>query len=204
MSIEPHFTEDVSELPNDILGSGSLTWWGTLGFMVIEGVAFGLTFAAYFFLMNQEQSWPPQPWPAPDWLAGTLFTVLILLSEMPNVMIKKAALANDTDKIRRLLPLMALIGLVLLVIRGFEFPSLNINWYENAYGSILWALLILHTVHILTDWVDTLVLAALVRTRLGYERRRMIDVDENSMYWRFVWLTWLPIYLMIYWVPRWV
>jgi cytochrome c oxidase subunit III len=204
MSIEPHFTEDVSELPNDILGSGSLTWWGTLGFMVIEGVAFGLTFAAYFFLMNQEQSWPPQPWPAPEWLAGTLFTVLILLSEIPNVMIKKAALANDTDKIRRLLPLMALIGLVLLVIRGFEFPSLNINWYENAYGSILWALLILHTVHILTDWVDTLVLAALVRTRLGYERRRMIDVDENSMYWRFVWLTWLPIYLMIYWVPRWV
>jgi hypothetical protein len=32
----------------------------------------------------------------------------------------------------------------------------------------------------------------------------MIDVDENAMYWRFVWLTWLPIYLMIYWVPRWV
>lgn len=204
MSLEPHFTEDLSELPNDILGSGSLTWWGTIGFMVIEGAAFGLVFAAYFFLMNQEQSWPPEPWPAPNWLAGTLFTLLILLSEIPNTMAKKAAFANDTAKLRWLLPLMGLIGLVLLIIRGFEFNSLNITWDENAYGSIIWALLFLHTTHILTDWVDTLVIAALIRTRLGYERRRMIDVDENSMYWRFVWLTWLPIYLMIYWVPRWV
>jgi len=24
------------------------------------------------------------------------------------------------------------------------------------------------------------------------------------MYWRFVWLCWLPIYALIYWVPRWV
>ena len=34
MILEPHFTEDVSELPNDIFGPGSLTWWGTLAFMI--------------------------------------------------------------------------------------------------------------------------------------------------------------------------
>ena len=201
---EPHFTQDVAELPNNIVGPGSLTWWGTVGFMLIEGTAFALTFATYFFLMNQEDSWPPEPWHAPSLLAGTLFTIVIVLSEIPNTMIKKAAQASDTEKIRKLLLLMVGIGVLLLVIRAFEFPSLNVNWFENAYGSILWALLLLHTTHILTDWVDTVVLAALVQTPLGYERRRMIDTDENSLYWRFVWLTWLPIYLMIYWVPRWV
>jgi cytochrome c oxidase subunit 3 len=108
MSLEPHFTEDVAELPNDILGSGSLTWWGTLGFMVIEGAGFALVFAAYFFLMNQEQSWPPEPWKSPDVIAGTLFTLLILLSEIPNTKIKKAAFAQDTQAVRRLLPLMGL------------------------------------------------------------------------------------------------
>jgi cytochrome c oxidase subunit 3 len=204
MSLQPHFTEDVAELPNDIVGSGSLTWWGTISFMVIEGVAFALTFAAYFFLMNQEQQWPPDPWKAPDWIAGTLFTIVILASEIPNTMIKRAADANDAEKVRKLLPLMVGIGLLLFVIRGFEFPSLNISWYENAYGSVIWALLLLHTTHILTDWVDSVVLAALARTPLRFERRRMIDVSENSLYWRFVWLTWLPIYLLLYWVPRWV
>ena len=100
------------------------------------------------------------------------------------------------------MPVIVAIGVVLLIIRGFEFNSLNVRWTDNAYGSIIWALLLLHTTHILTDWVDTVVLWLLMRTRLAYEGRRLVDVDENSLYWRYVWLLWIPIYLMIYWVPR--
>lgn len=196
------FTDDMSGLPTHKFGPSSLTWWGIIGFMVIEGAAFGLTFAAYFFLMGHEQGWPPEGRQAPDLLAGTLFTIVILLSEIPNTMIKKAANAHDTRAVRRLLPVMVAIGAVLLVIRGFEFNSLNVRWTDDAYGSIIWALLVLHASHLLTDWVDTVVLAALMSTVLGYEGRRMVDTDENSLYWRYVWLLWIPIYLMIYWVPR--
>ena len=202
MSLEPHFTEDVSELPNDILGSGSLTWWGTLGFMVIEGTAFALTIAAYFFLMSQEQEWAPRPWNPPGLIPGILFTVIMLLSEIPNSMIKKAANAYDLDAVNKLLPVMTAIGAVLLIIRGFEFNSLNVMWYDNAYGSIIWALLFLHTTHVATDWGDTIVLWRLMRTPHGEDPRRMVDTDENALYWRFVWLSWLPIYALIYWVPR--
>ena len=60
----------------------------------------------------------------------------------------------------------------------------------------------LHAAHLGTDWADTVVLWALIRTPLAYEKRRQVDVDENSLYWRYVWLLWIPIYLMIYWVPR--
>jgi cytochrome c oxidase subunit III len=196
------FTDDVAALPTHKFGPSSLTWWGIIGFMVIEGAAFGLVFAVYFFLMGQEQGWPPDGREAPDVLAGTLFTIVILLSEIPNTRIKRAARTHDLGTVRRLLPVMVAVGVVLLIIRGFEFDSLNVLWTDNAYGSAVWALLLLHTSHILTDWFDTLVLAALVHTRLGYEGRRFEDVDENSMYWRYVWLLWIPIYLMIYWVPR--
>jgi cytochrome c oxidase subunit III len=199
---EPRFTDDVAELPTHRFGPSSLTWWGIIGFMVVEGAAFALAFAAYFFLMGHEQGWPPEGRAAPDLLAGTLFTIVILLSEIPNTMIKKAANAYDTDRVRALMPVIVGIGIVLLIIRGFEFNSLNCRWTDNAYGSIIWALLLLHTSHILTDWVDTVVLAALMRTPLGYDARRFVDVDENSLYWRYVWLLWLPIYAMIYWVPR--
>ena len=196
------FTKDLSHLPTHKFGPSSLTWWGIIGFMVIEGAAFGLVFAAYFYLMGHEQGWPPEGRPAPDFLAGTLFTIVILVSEFWNTRIKKAALAHDVGTIRALMPVMVGAGLVLLIIRGFEFNSLNCLWTDNAYASVIWALLLLHTMHILTDWFDTVVLYALVRTRLAYEGRRMEDVDENSLYWRYVWLLWLPIYLMIYWVPR--
>jgi cytochrome c oxidase subunit 3 len=199
---EPRFTDDVATLPTHKFGPSSLTWWGIIGFMVIEGAAFGLTFAAYFFLMGHEQGWPPEGRRAPGLLAGTLFTILILLSEFPNTAIKKAAKAHDIDTVRLVMPVIVAVGAILLVIRGFEFNSLNVRWTDDAYGSIIWALLLLHTTHILTDWVDTIVLWLLMLTPVGLEGRRFVDVDENSLYWRYVWLLWIPIYLMIYWIPR--
>ncbi len=102
---------------------------------------------------------------------------------------------------RKLLLWPVAIGAVLLVLRGFEFNSLNVLWYENAYGSIIWALLLLHTIHMATDWVDTVVLWRLMLTPHGNSPRRLVDVDENSLYWRFVWLSWLPIYVLIYILP---
>lgn len=202
MILEPRFTDDVSELPTFKFGPSSLTWWGVLGFMVIEGAGFALAFAAYFFIMGHEQGWPPEGRVAPDLLPGTLFLIIILLSEIPNTIIKRAAKAGDVPTVRLLLPLMVAVGVVLLIIRGFEFNSLNCRWTDDAYASIIWALLLLHAGHILTDWLDTVVLCALMYTPVAYEPRRWGDVDENSMYWRYVWLLWIPIYLMIYWVPR--
>ena len=202
MNMRPTFTRDVAELPTHAFSYRSLTWWGIIGFMVIEGVAFAMAIAAYFFLMSQEQSWAPRPWEPPNFIAGTLFTIVMLLSEIPNTMVKKAAESYDVGRVRRLMPWIVAIGVLLLILRGFEFNSLNILWYENAYGSILWTLLLLHTVHIGTDWVDTVVLWRLMKTPHGEEPRRLVDTDENALYWRFVWLTWLPIYALIYWVPR--
>jgi heme/copper-type cytochrome/quinol oxidase subunit 3 len=197
------FMGDLADLPSHAFGHRSLTWWGTIGFMVIEGTAFAMAIAAYFLLMSQEQQWPPPPFDAPNLVAGTLFLLLMLASEVPNTLIKRAAEHGRLREVRRLIPLMTAIGVALFVIRGFEFASLNVLWYDNAYGSIMWALLVLHTTHLLTDWVDTAVLAGLMHTRHGVEGRRFVDVSENAMYWRFVWLAWLPIYLLIYWVPRW-
>ena len=85
---EPRFTDDVAALPTHKFGPGSLTWWGIIGYMVVEGSAFAMAFAAYFFLMGNEQGWPPEGRAAPNVLAGTLFTILILLSEIPNTILK--------------------------------------------------------------------------------------------------------------------
>jgi cytochrome c oxidase subunit III len=198
----PAFTTDLSHLPTHAFGHRSSTWWGIIAFFLIEGTAFILAIAAYFFLMNQEQLWPPPPFAPPDLLAGTLFTILILLSEIPNSAAKRAAEHGELRKLRRLLLVNAAIGVLLLGLRLWEFDSLNVLWTDNAYGSIVWALLFLHATHFVTDWYDTIVLAALMHTKHGIEGRRFVDCAENAMYWRFVWLSWLPIYGLIYWLPR--
>jgi hypothetical protein len=47
-----------------------------------------------------------------------------------------------------------------------------------------------------------LVLTALMFTRHGGSPRRFADVDDNAFYWFFGVASWLPIYLLIYSVPR--
>ena len=77
------------------------------------------------------------------------------------------------------------------------------RWDLNAYGSIIWTLMLLHSLHIATDVFDTGVLTVSVYTS-HVDGRRFSDVTDNAMYWHFVWLSWLPIYVLVYWVPRWV
>jgi len=94
-----------------------------------------------------------------------------------------------------------LLGIVAVAIRGWEFTQLNVRWDANAYGSITWFVLGLHATHLLTDLGDTVVLAVLMFTRHVTERR-FSDVSDNAFYWYFVVASWVPLYALLYWVPR--
>jgi len=192
---------DLSKLPPHGMGSASLTFWGTSAFMLIEGTGFALAIAVYFYLMNLAPQWPIEA-PPPDLPAGTILTLLLLMSVVPNMLVSRWAKQRDLRKVRAGLIVMAILGLLPLIPRAFEFSALHINWDDNAYGSIGWTLLGLHTTHIVTDFVDTVVLSCLMFSKHGDNMRRYGDVEDNALYWNFVVLAWLPIYGCIYWVPR--
>lgn len=191
---------DVADLPTYAFGHRSLLWWGTLGFCLIEATAFGLALVAYFYLRSKAVEWPPNVAP-PRLLWGTLNTGVLLASCVPNYLTKKPAEDENLAGVRIWLLVSIAFGLAFAAIRGFEFPALNVYWDTNAYGSIVWALLFLHTLHIGTDLADTLVLAVLMFTSHAHGKR-FVDVSENAVYWYFVVLTWLPIFTVIYLVPR--
>ncbi len=198
---KPRMAFDLSELPLHGKRSASLTWWGTLGFMLIEGSGFALVLAVYLYLASIATEWPLGA-PPPDLLPGTIVTAVLLLSLIPNMLVSRWARQEDLRKVRIGMIVMALLGIAPLVPRAFEFSALNVLWDSNAYGSITWTLLGLHTTHLITDLIDTLVLSALMFTRHGRNPRRFGDVQDNAMYWNFVVLTWLPIYASLYGIPR--
>ena len=199
--MKPRVVIDLGDLPLHGLGGASLTWWGTLAFMLIEGTGFVLAIAVYFYLMSIAPVWPIAAI-RPHLLPGTIVTLILIASVVPNYLVSRWAEQQDLRKVRLGLVAMSVLGIVPVVVRFFEFPALNVSWDTNAYGSIVWLLLGLHTTHIITDLGDTLVLAALMFTRHGDNMRRFGDVQDNAMYWNFVVLAWLPIYGCIYWVPR--
>jgi cytochrome c oxidase subunit 3 len=197
----PRFVRDVSDLPNHAFGPDSIVWWGTLGFMAIEGMGFVLALVTCFYLMGEVPSWPPEGIAPPGLLYSSLITALFLVSAIPNHMSKKAAERLDLRGVLLTMGAVLLLELALVVLRGFELTTLYVRWDDNAYGSIVWTLLGLHTLHLLTDTGETIVVLAVLW--LGDDDpRRFTDVSENADYWYFVILAWLPIYAAIYLVPR--
>jgi heme/copper-type cytochrome/quinol oxidase subunit 3 len=132
---------------------------------------------------------------------GTLNTIVLLVSTIPNQLTKHYAEKFDLRKVQLGLLVCMAFGIAFNIIRIFEFQSLNVWWDQNAYGSIVWFLLGMHTAHILTDVLDTGVLTVLMFVG-PLEKKRFVDISENSFYWYFVVLSWLPIYGLIYFAPR--
>ena len=191
---------DVSALPTWGFSTQSTPWWGTIAFIAIEGTAFALAIGTYVYLYTVNADWPLDASPPNHW-PGTLITIILLASEWPNHWTDRMAHALALARVQRGLIIMSVVGLLTIAIRAFEFAHLNVSWDQNAYGSMLWVILGLHATHLITDVGDTVVLAVLMFTRHAIPRR-FSDVTDNTFYWHFVVLSWLPLYFLIYWVPR--
>jgi cytochrome c oxidase subunit 3 len=192
---------DLSHLPTSGFRSHGLWFWAALGFLGIEGAGFALAYATYIYLMNGAPQWPLSG-KAPDLFWGTLQTVLLVASLVPNLILSRAARRRETGPTRTLSLVLAVFNAAALAVRALEFPHLNCHWDQDAYGSIVFALLLLHTVHLLTDFIDTgfLTLFTFIRP---INDERFSDVDDDCVYWAFVVACWIPIYVLVYWAPRW-
>lgn len=191
---------DVGKLPTYAFHHRSTIFWGTMGLIAIEGMMFALLIAGYLYLKGRAMQWPPGHLP-PLLLWGTLNTIVILASSVPNQFTKKAAERQDLRGIYLWMSIALVFALGFNILRIFEFRSLNVWWDDNAYGSAIWMLLGFHTVHVITDFLDSLVLLAVLV--FGPVREsHFVDVSDNCMYWYFVVISWLPIYAVIYLAPR--
>jgi cytochrome c oxidase subunit 3 len=192
---------DVSHLPTYAYGTKNPLWWGTQFFMLIEGLGFAFAVAIYLYLYNQNDNWPLGP--QYKLLTPSILIGVFALSEIPNIWLKKMAKKGDVAKIRIGLIVMSAIGLLCLIIRALEINALNIvRWDANAYASITWFLVCLHTTHLITDVVETW--AMTTAYIIGpLDMRRLPEVEDNQDYWHFIAGFGAIIYIVAYLVPRW-
>lgn len=201
--ISVRVTGDLSALPGSATGAKHIVWWGNFGFMLIEGMAFLLAAACYLYLIDRSPSWPPPGDALPDLTWSSIFTVALVASQAPNLWLLRESKRKREGPVRWLALAMCLIGIGLVVLRAIELGHLNVRWDHDAYGSVVWMLMVLHTSHIATELGETGVQTAWLFTHVIGDDQYS-DVEDDSNYWTFVVLAWLPIYLLVYWVPRWL
>ena len=192
---------DLSGLPHTVFGLRSIIWWGLMGFMAIEAMAFILAGGAYLYLRSVNAGWPPPPQVPPALLPGLITTVLLIVAEVVNQWLSRRAKAMEERAVLIGLAAMCALGIVITVARFLEFPALNTRWDANAYGSVVWLLIVLHTAHLLTDLVDTIVFTIWCWTH-HMEPTQFSETKDNCAYWTFVVVSWLPIWALIYLGPR--
>jgi heme/copper-type cytochrome/quinol oxidase subunit 3 len=191
---------DVSRLPTFAFGHRSEMFWGLMGMLAVESTMFGLLIASYLYLRWREPEWPPAVFP-PDLTWGTVNTLLLLASVVPTHLGKKAAEGLDLIGVRFWLIVCLAFATGSLLVRAVEFTALNVYWDTNAYGSVVWVLMGMHTAHTITDAYDTGVLTILM-FKGPVEGKRYSDVVENQLYWYFVVISWLAVYAIVYLAPH--
>lgn len=193
---------DLSHLPTVTFGQRSLMWWGTVGFMVVEGWTLALCVAAYLYIRQNYVTWPPLRTPVPDLLIPTINLALLLISIWPNYKTQQAAKRLDERGVRLWLTISGFGSLPILVLRWFELWALNVRWDTNAYGSAAWVTVGLHASLLLLDIGDTVAFALFYWLREQMPVKAMSDVSDNSFYWYFMVATWIPLYVLFYLGPR--
>jgi heme/copper-type cytochrome/quinol oxidase subunit 3 len=192
---------DVSGLPTHVYGHRSTIWWGTAGFMLIEGTTLAICAAAYLYLRRNFSALPPERIAAPDLTVATVNVALMLASLVPNHLLSLAGYRKDDRAIKLLTLLSIAICTVFVVLRWFEFQALHVRWDQNAYGSAAWATLFFHGTLLAVEVGETAVMSAIF-WRGRQETKHYSDVTDLCFYWYFMVLVWVPLYAMVFLLPR--
>lgn len=192
---------DVSELPTAVLDSRSLVWWGTVVMTVTECMVFAITVAAYFYLRMIANVWPPGRAGQPSLGAATANLAILIVSVLPAIRLDRAGRERDARMIRWMLFANLVFGTAFLVLRVFEFRALHCWWNSSAYGSITWTLLGLHTSNLLTSLLETAIIFVFFLFK-PVEDHHFLDARLDGVFWYFIVITWIPLYAVVFLVPR--
>jgi cytochrome c oxidase subunit III len=188
---------DVSELPAYAFGRRDPRWGAVLLLIAIEGSVFGLMLFCYFYVRTRLEVWPPTSPGVREQTYGAVILATLALSAVTTHLVNKAAYRVDLSRLKLWLGITTALSAVALGLRAFELSNLPFRWDSNVFGSVFWGTLSLHTMHLTAGTIENGLFLALLY--LGpIEKKHLVDLEVNGVYWFFVVLSWLPLYAVLY------
>ncbi|HMI88814.1 MAG TPA: hypothetical protein VK550_32265 [Polyangiaceae bacterium] len=191
---------DVSALPEFAFGARDPMYWGTALLIAIETTMIAMLVSGYFYIRGKFVPWPPVPLSGTARWVGAAELLILIGSAVPNFKTGEAAMRCDLRKTRRWLAVLSILGLFAALGRVAQFATLGFRWDANAYASMVYALIGLHATHLLLG-VGENFLFLFCMFRGPIEKKFMVDVYVNSIYWYFAVGGWLVTYAVVYLEP---
>ncbi len=202
---------DVADLPPSAIDHRSPIWWGNTLLLAIETTMFVILVASYFYIRQNFENWPPpqvnfQPpnlHPVPDLFWGTLNLVVILGATFSMLGADFASLRFERGRVLLTTGLTIALGLIAIALRFREFHGTNFRWDDNAYASVVWAILLMHLLHLIVGVCEDGLMFAYI-SKYGLDDKHARDVRVTAVYWYWIGGVWVLLYLLIYFGPYWI
>jgi len=184
----------VPEATLPVAGEGRSTpWWGMVCLIMTESTIFAGLLASYFFLRASSKQWPPPGIEEPKLTLSIIFSFVLWGSSVPMLLAERGIKHGRDRRLRFGLMGAWLMGAAFLAYSLYDFHGLHYGWRDNAYGSIYYTTVGLHTLHVFVGLMMSVVVQ--IKAWLGkFSRERHVTVQVYAMYWHFVDAVWLFVF----------
>ena len=133
-------------------------------------------------------------------LIGIINTVVLITSGLFMVYTVQTIKKNQTKKSQFYILLTLVLGVVFLVIKGFEFyhkSELGIDLSYNIFFTFYWLMTGFHFIHVLFG-VGLLSYMYFAIGRGDYSSEDSLDIETTASYWHMCDLIWILIFPVLY------
>ena len=181
---------------------------GMFLFIASEAALFGSFFAAYFFIrvVNPEativepergrQTWPPEPYEFPVFVAGVNTAILVTSSFTMHWAVQSIRRGHRRG-LQAGLVATILLGLAFLITQMIEYAHVGFNTSDGAFASAFFGLTGLHGAHVFVG-LSLLTMAAVRAFRGHFSPDHYHGVEIPGIYWHFVDVMWIVVYTAVY------
>jgi cytochrome c oxidase subunit 3 len=173
---------------------------GMFLFIASEAMLFGSFFTAYFFVRvvnpSAPDTWPPEPYEFPVFVAGVNTAILVTSSFTMHWALQSIKRGNRPAFLAGMV-LTFLMGLAFLLTQVVEYLNIGFNTGDGAFASVFFGLTGLHGAHVAVGL--TLLGMVIIRGFRGhFSPEHHHGVELPGIYWHFVDVMWIVVYSVVY------
>ncbi len=192
----------IAHAPHGVPTSFELGKLGMWVFLAGETMVFGGLMGVFILVGISHGGWGSDGAHV-NWLLGAFNTLILFTSSLTAALAQGAARVQDSPRAKRYLSATALLGVLFLVIKGFEYAG-DFREGFTPLAALFWSFYYvmtgLHVLHLLAGIVVIFGLTFMVnpRTPAGWLERKLKYV---CLYWYFVEAVWVFLFALVYLAP---
>jgi heme/copper-type cytochrome/quinol oxidase subunit 3 len=188
--------ENIRE-PHEATGGEATGWWGVVLLIIHEGLLFVALLSAYLYIQANAIQSPPDGIAPPEIELAAVGTIMLLMSSIVAYFAHFSIRRSYQGRGALLLLGTILLGSTFVAIQLFEYTRLPFLPQENAYTSLFYTIIGIHLLHVLIGLLMQVFVVLGIGTGV-INTRRQGYIENATVFWHFVTVTWLVIFSVLY------